>query len=183
MITVETSGGPVLVPYEIRRSLRGRRIRLSLGPQNQALLRVPPRGSLSEAINFLRTQGDWLQKQLRKAPPPMALAEYLTKQPRLSGGGRVFAIALNFTSARPFFVHSEKTGEAEFRYPAGEGSDVDLRDLLRQFAENVLPPRVRELAGRYVCAIKGRGGVHVRVAVRFRSTGGSFCSRLSCMTT
>jgi len=169
MMAVETSGGPVLVPYEIRRSPRGRRIRLSLGPQNQALLKVPPRASVRDALSFLRSQGDWLQRQLKKAPPPMVLAEYLTKQPRLSGLGREFAVTLNFTTARPFYVYSEKTGEAEFRYPAGEGGEGALRGLLRQFAEKVLPPRVRELAGRHGLRIK-------RVSVRDQGTRWGSCA-------
>ncbi len=169
MVAVETSGGPLLVPYEIRRSPRGRRIRLSLGPQNQALLKVPAHGSVRDALGFLRSQGDWLEKQLKKAPPPMALAEHLKKHPRLSGLGREFAVTLNFTSARPFFVSSEKSGEVEFRYPVEEGGEAALGGLLRQFAENVLSPRVRELAGRRGLRVK-------RVSVRNQGTRWGSCA-------
>jgi len=169
MMAVETSGGPLMVPYEIRHSPRGRRIRLSLGPQNQALLRVPPRGSVRDALVFLRSQGDWLQKQLRKAPPPVALAEYLAKNPRLSGLGREFAVTLNFTTARPFFVHSEKSGEVEFRYAAGEAGESELHGLLRQFAEKILPTRVKELAGRQGLRLR-------RVSVRDQGTRWGSCA-------
>jgi predicted metal-dependent hydrolase len=169
MTTVETSGGPLLVPYEIRRSPRGRRIRLSIGPQNQALLRVPAHGSVRDALGFLRSQGDWLQRQLKKTPPPVTLAEHLTKHPHLSGVGREFAVILNFTMAQPFFVCSEKSGEVEFRYPAGESSERTLGGLLRQFAEKVLPPRVRELASRHGLPIR-------RVSVRDQGTRWGSCA-------
>jgi len=169
MVAVETSGGPLLVPYEIRRSLRGRRIRLSLGPQNQALLKVPAHGSVHDALTFLRSQGDWLQKQLRKAPPPMSLAEHLTKFPKLSGLGREFTVTLNFTTARPFFVYSEKSAEAEFRYPAGVDGETALHKLLREFAEKVLSSRARELAARQGLRIR-------RVSVRDQGTRWGSCA-------
>ena len=169
MVAVETSGGPLLVPYEIRRSPRGRRIRLSLGQQNQAVLRVPAHGSVRDALIFLHSQGDWLQKQLRKAPPPVALAEHLAKYPRLSGLGREFAVTLNLTTARPFFVDSDKSGEVEFRYPAGEDGEEALCWLLREFAEKVLPPRVRELAARQGLRIR-------RVSVRDQGTRWGSCA-------
>jgi predicted metal-dependent hydrolase len=142
IIAVETLGGPLLVPYEVRRSPRARRIRLSLGEHNQAVLVVPMRGHLDDALDFLRRQGDWLSRHVRAAPPPTTLAAHLARHPRLSGLGREFAVTLNFTIARPFCVFSEKTGEVEFRHPIGEGSERALARLLRQFAESVLAPRV-----------------------------------------
>jgi len=169
MIAVETAGGPLLVPCEIRRSARVRRIRLSLGARNQAVLQVPQRASLRDALDFLRRQGDWLQKQLQKTPPPVALAMHLAKHPRLSGLGREFAVTLNFTTARPFFVHSEKDGAAEFRHPAGEGGEGVLHQLLREFAEEVLPPRVQELARRHGLRVR-------RVSVRDQGTRWGSCS-------
>jgi predicted metal-dependent hydrolase len=169
MVAVETSGGPLLVPYEIRRSPCGRRIRLSIGPQNQALLRVPAHGSIRDALGFLRSQGDWLERQMRKTPAPVALDEHLKQHPRLSGLGREFVVTLNFTLARPFLVYSEKSGEVEFRYPAGEGGERALGGLLRQFAEKVLPPRVRELAGRHGLPIR-------RVSVRDQGTRWGSCA-------
>jgi hypothetical protein len=169
MLAVETSDGPLLVPCEIRRSPRLRRIRLSLGARNQAILQVPPRGSVREALGFLRTQGDWLQKQLQKTPPPVALATQLAKHPRLSGGGREFAVTLNFTQTKPFFVYSEASAAAEFRYPAGEDGEAALRRLLREFAEKVLPPRVHELARRHGLGVR-------RVSVRDQGTRWGSCS-------
>jgi hypothetical protein len=169
MLAVETSDGPLLVPCEIRRSPRLRRIRLSLGARNQAILQVPPRGSVREALGFLRTQGDWLQKQLQKTPPPVALTAHLARHPRLSGHGREFAVSLSFTLARPFFVYSEAGGAAEFRYPAGEGGEGALRRLLLEFAGKVLPPRTLELA-------RSRGLGVRRISVRDQGTRWGSCS-------
>jgi hypothetical protein len=169
MVTVETARGPLLVPYAVRRSARARRIRLSIGPRNQALLLVPARGSVREALHFLRTQGDWLERHLRSAPAPTPLDRHLTRQPRLSGRGREFAVTLNFTTARPFFIHSEASGEAVFRFPAGDAAEGALAGLLREFAEEVLPPRVEELAGQ--------AGLQVgRVTVRDQGTRWGSCS-------
>jgi len=169
MMAVETAGGPLLVPYEIRHSARARRIRLSLGSRNQALLHVPLRANLRTALDFLRSQGDWLEKQLRKAPPPATLAAHLAVQPHLSGLGREFSLTLNFTTARPFFVFSEQSHAAEFRYPVGEGVETALKDLLREFAGEVVPPRVHELAQRHKLRVR-------RVSVRDQGSRWGSCS-------
>jgi hypothetical protein len=169
MVRVETARGPLLVPYEVRRSARARRVRLCLGPRNQALLLVPTRGSVKDALHFLRSQGDWLERHLRMAPPPMSLERHLTRHAVLSGLGREFAVALNFTTARAFFVLGEAAGEAVFRFPAGEGAEPALAGLLREFAEAVLPRRVGELAEQ--------AGLRVgRVAVRDQGTRWGSCS-------
>jgi predicted metal-dependent hydrolase len=169
MVAVETSGGPLLVPCEIRRSPRARRIRLSLGTSNQAVLKVPLRASVREAIAFLRSQGDWLQRQMQKAPPPQTMAAHLAKTLRLSGLGRDFELTLNHTMAKPFYVYSDKSGEAVFRYPAGEGGEAALNQLVREFAEEVLPPWVRELAQRHQLEVQ-------RVSVRDQGTRWGSCS-------
>ncbi len=118
---------------------------------------------------FVRRQGDWLQKQLQKTPPPLALAAHLANHPQLSGLGREFLVTLNFTTARPFFVHSAKDGAAEFRYPAGEGGEGVLRQLLREFAEMVLPGRVQELAQIHRLRVR-------RISVRDQGTRWGSCS-------
>jgi len=169
MLAVDTSGGPLLVPCEIRRSPRLRRIRLSLGRRNQAVLQVPLRASVRDALGFLRTQGDWLQKQLQKTPPPVTLASHLAKHPRLSAGGRVIAVTLNFTQAKPFFVYSAAAEAAEFRHPPGEGGEAALHRLLREFAEQVLPPRTQELSQRHRLSVR-------RVSVRDQGSRWGSCS-------
>jgi predicted metal-dependent hydrolase len=169
LVSVETARGPLLVPYEVRRSARARRIRVSIGRHNQALLLVPTRGSLREALGFLRSQGDWLERHLRSAPAPMPLDHYLSRHPHLSGLGREFTVALGFTTARPFLVFSEAAGEAAFRFPAGEEKERALKTLLRQFAVQVLPKRVQELAAKFGL----RTG---RVTVRDQGTRWGSCS-------
>jgi len=58
--TIQTGQGPLLVPYEVRVSPRGAAHPLSIGARNQALLLVPARGSLREALRFLHTQATGL---------------------------------------------------------------------------------------------------------------------------
>jgi hypothetical protein len=130
---------------------------------------VPERGNLREALGFLRSQGDWLERHLRTAPPPTLLDAYLARQPRLSGLGREFTVTLNFTLARPFFVHSEKSGEIEFRYPAIEGKERALAAMVRDFAAQVLPQRTIELAKRH-------GLTTGRITVRNQGTRWGSCS-------
>jgi len=169
LATVETSGGPRLIPYEIRHTRRGRNIRLGLGEQNQVVLKIPPQGSVRFALKFLQTQGDWLERQLRKATPVKTLAEHLLAHPRLSGAGREFAVTLNFTSAKAFFVHSGKSGEVEFRIPAGEGGEEALLNLLRKFAEEVIPPQVQDFARQRNLRVS-------RVNIRDQSSRWGSCS-------
>jgi predicted metal-dependent hydrolase len=169
MMAVETSGGPLLVPYEIRHSARSRRIRLTLGSRNQALLSLPSRASLRTALDFLRSQGDWLEKQLRKAPPPATLAGHLAAHPRLSGLGREFSLTLNHTVGRPFLVFAADKAEAEFRHPAGAGAESALKNLLADFARHVVPPRLHELARRFGLRIR-------RVSIRDQGTRWGSCS-------
>jgi predicted metal-dependent hydrolase len=168
MATVATAQGPLLVPYEVRRSPRARGIRLSLGPRNQALLLVPPRGSLREALRFLQAQGDWLERHWRAAPPPAPLGRHLARRP-LSGLGREFKAQLHFTTARPFLVFSEKSGEVALRFPAGAGRERALQALLREFAAQVLPPRTRALA-------RGLGLRVSRVTVRDQGSRWGSCT-------
>ncbi len=169
MITVATSGGSLLVPYEIRHSARSHRIRLTLGSRNQAVLSLPSRASVRQALDFLRSQGDWLERQLRKAPPPATFVSHLSTNAWLSGMGREFALTLNPTVGRPFLVVSAQEAQVELRHPAGEGAEAALYGLLNRFARQVVPPRVHELAHRHGLRVR-------RVSMRDQGTRWGSCS-------
>ena len=89
----------------------------------------------------------------------MSLAAHLARHPRLSGWGRDFVLNVEFHGGAAIFGFFGKTGEAEFLLPGGRGQEAALQALLRKFAEQVLPPRVHELAGRHGLRVRQ---VHVR---------------------
>lgn len=158
-----------MVPYEVRRSKRSRYIRLTIGNNNHALLSVPWRCPLPEAMKFLRTQGDWIEKNLKENPTRSSLFAYLEKHPRLFGLGKSFRLSMSFTTVRPFFVYSTESGEIEMRIKANEDSDVEIKALIRSFASEVIEMRTLELAEK--C------GVEVaRVTTRDQSSRWGSCS-------
>lgn len=169
LVEVSTRDGALLVPYEIRRSRRARHIRLSVGRQNHALLSVPWGCAYAEALEFLRTQGDWLARQIGEQSGKRSLAEFLERQPRLYGLGRTFRLSLGLAKAKPFYVYSTETQEVELRLPVSDDRELALTQMVRAFAQEVVPPRVMELAAAVSVPVK-------RVSVRDQATRWGSCS-------
>lgn len=169
LVEVPTSDGALLVPYEIRRSRRARYIRLSVGRHNHALLSVPWRCAFVEAVEFLRSQGDWLATNLKENPTRTSLQDYLTRHPRLYGLGKTFRLTQGFTRAKPFYVYSVETDEIELRLSAAADLEEGLVTLVRAFAQEVVEKRTFELADGIGAKIK-------RVSVRDQATRWGSCS-------
>ncbi len=166
---VPTSEGCILVPYELRRSRRARYIRLSIGRHNQALLSVPWRCPFAEAMQFLRSQGDWIEERLKDHPTRTSLFQFLQKHSRLHGLGQSFRLTLGFTRAKPFYVYSVPNSEIEMRIPSQGDREAATLSLVREFASEVISLRVDELAKQ--C------GVEVgRTTVRDQSSRWGSCS-------
>lgn len=159
----------MLVPYEIRRSRRARYIRLSVGRHNHALLSVPWRCAFVEALEFLRSQGDWLVTNMREHPTRTSLSEYLERHPRLFALGRSMRLTQSFTKNKPFYVYSTETDEVEMRVSAETDLEAGLVHLVREFAGEVVPLRTNDLAEKHGVSIK-------RVSVRDQSTRWGSCS-------
>lgn len=166
---VETSQGSLLVPYEVRRSRQSRTIRLSLGRDNQALLSVPWRCPLTEAMRFLRSQGDWLEEQLKRRPAKVSLLEFLQKHPRLHALGTSLRLSFGFSAVRSFTVYSLESGEIDMRIKAGTDTEAEVFSLVRAFAAEVISLRTHELAEQ--CGVKVG-----RVTTRDQSTRWGSCS-------
>jgi len=158
-----------MVPYEVRRYKGSRHIKLSIGRQNHAVLSVPWRCPIAEAMEFLRSQGSWLEENLNQHPSRSSLMDYLKANPRLYGLGHVLRLTLQFTRARPFYVYDIAAGEIEMRLRANASPETEALALCRQFATEVIEQRTRELAAEHKLKVG-------RVTVRDQSSRWGSCS-------
>ncbi|MGF1483124.1 MAG: M48 family metallopeptidase [Opitutales bacterium] len=146
LVSVPTSSGPLLLPYHVRRSKRARFIRVSLDVRNHALLTLPQRASLREGMDFLRSQGDWLDRSLRSAPRPFTLSEWLERKPRLSAFGKSLRLRFAHSDHRPDFRLYEESRTVAFLVANDETYDENVLKVCRQFAKEVLTARTLQLA-------------------------------------
>jgi predicted metal-dependent hydrolase len=135
------------VPIEIRRRKGTRRLKLTLGLENQILASAPWHSGDREVLRFIQKQGHWLEEQLAKAPPAIALGDWLEQTPRLSASGDQFAVR----------IERDWAGRSEYRFAGGGsvvvlrprgGTESSLRELLRSFAKDALTCRVAYQARR-----------------------------------
>ncbi|MEM8549428.1 MAG: SprT family zinc-dependent metalloprotease [Verrucomicrobiota bacterium] len=169
MTEVETSQGKVMVPYEVRRRKGARYIKLSIGNQNHAVLSVPERCPMAQAMEFLRSQGTWLEENLKEHPTRSSLTKYLQANPRLYGLGHVFQLTLQFTQVKPFYLYDTAAGEIVMRLRQGEDTEQELLVLCRGFASEVITARTLQLAKKWQLHVK-------RVTVRDQSSRWGSCS-------
>lgn len=168
---VPSPEGSLLIPYEIRRSARSRYIRLTLGDAGQARLSIPRHCSHAEAVSFLRTQGQWLQKQLQKAPVRVSLRSHFASHPQVYALGHTLKVRFGRTRGRSYYLYSLRPAEILFQlhYADVAAAETELLMQLRAFATEVISLRTHELA-------QERGIRFKRVSVRDQATRWGSCS-------
>jgi predicted metal-dependent hydrolase len=152
------------VPVRVRVSRRARRMALKIDAVGDAVeLVLPPRTSLPRALNFLKSNRDWVESRLAALPPRIAFAEG-EEVPVLGIGHRIRCVARSREHG-PVWIEGR-----ELRV-TGQGPHVArrVRDFLKERARGELGRRARRLAAQI--------GKNVgRITVRDTTTRWGSCS-------
>lgn len=146
MVEVPTAQGPVLMPVEIRRNRRARYIRVWIGAEHQAVLSIPWNVKFEDALDFLKSQGDWLVDQLETQPPRISLLELLRKQRFLSADGHAWPIQFTFNTGNTRLSWNRRRPVIELAVNPHAETEAALVKAVRQFARDVLTERTLRLA-------------------------------------
>jgi len=167
-VEVPTASGKLEVRCLVRRAPRARRISLRLGYEGEALLSLPPRCQLEDGLRFLRSQGEWLTRNIDQARQRETLLPFLRRRGCVSASGHGVRLHLGTSRADAFYVYSASERELVLKLDPEE-RETSAATLLRMFAGEVLPPRARLLAERHGVRFK-------RVSVRDQSSRWGSCS-------
>ena len=80
------------------------------------MLTIPWRASEKEAMQFLRSQGDWLNEQARKRPRSTTLLKYLQKHQFISSHSDKLNVAFSFIKGKPTFSCDESKSSVLIRF-------------------------------------------------------------------
>ncbi len=152
------------VPMRVRVSRRARRLALKIDAQADAVeLVLPPRTSLPRALNFLKTNRDWLESRLA-ALPPRIVFEDGEKVPVLGTPFRIRHVARSREQG-PVWIEGR-----EIRV-SGEEAHIArrVRDFLKDKAREETGRRARRLAAQ----LDRKVG---RISVRDTTTRWGSCS-------
>jgi predicted metal-dependent hydrolase len=133
---------------------------VSVRDTGEVLLSVPWYVSDSGALEFMRSQAEWLLDSLGKVRHSKDIYDHLRNDPWLSLDGRRARVMLDESKIRTQWVADPERGESIIRYFIGSGNrSGELLSALLEMARCYVPMRARELAERIGVSI---GRVHVR---------------------
>jgi predicted metal-dependent hydrolase len=149
------------VPLSFVRHRKARRYILRMLPEGQARVTIPRGGTVEHAVEFVRKNTPWLQRQLQRTPPRWEngteiLFRGVARSIQITPGERGFQVA--FAG-----LQFEASAESEIR--------PQLEARLRTIATQELAARTFELAGRHGLEVRA-----VRVGNQ-RSRWGSCSTR------
>ena len=155
-----TSQGRTVLPFRLRRSRRNRYLRVSVRDNGEVLLSVPQYVNDSGALEFLRSQAEWLIRTIGRPPVQNpSILEHIQRQPWLSLDGHKAKVQLDSSKVRSHWVANPDHGETLIRCFTGENRSDELMRILVEMAKHYVPARVKTLAERLGLKI---GGVQVR---------------------
>ena len=147
---LQTPEGSTVVPFRLRRSRRNRYLRVSVRDTGEVMLSVPHFVSDSGALEFMRSQTEWLLRTLSEIQAnhvPEDIFEHLRREPWLSLDGHRARLTLDESRIRTHWVADPQRGETVIRYFTGNNHDTrELRDALLAMAKRYVPLRAKELA-------------------------------------
>lgn len=158
-----------VVPVEIRRRRGTRRLKISLGLENQIVASVPLRVSDREVARFIEKQSVWLERQLERTPESLELSEWFGANASLSASGDCFAVEVEPGWSRRSEYRFGAGGSVVILRPSG-GTEASLRRLVHNFASDALQCRVAYQAKRL-------GLEYASLSVRDQSSRWGSCSQ------
>ena len=135
------------ISCSIFRNQRSRRISLRVVSRDEVILNVPPRGSLSEAKDFVATKMNWVIEKTGEMPASNELAQFLKIRPMiwLDSRPRSFRWSFSNSSVRSFCSIGSDVIEAVFPDGKKEENEALLSCLIKLGKEH-LPLRLQDCA-------------------------------------
>ena len=160
------SVGERQLPVRFHRNPRARHYLIYVRTDRSIRLTLPRRGNRTEGLEFARSRGRWIERQLRKIDASMVSPKSWVAGTEILLRGQVYVLQIEERADASL----ARVGEEVFPIHAGA---ANLRPLVethfRQLARRELPPRVVECAGRH-------GLTPRKITVRNQSSRWGSCS-------
>ena len=166
--TMPTAPDPLLARCRFRVSRRSRHLRITVSARNGLTVTRPPHVSLAQAMAFVDSRRDWIERQLAKVDAAEPAAPPQTLHLRLTGE----SLCLQYVEKAHAGAIVQETPDRLTLHldPARpEGGREALRAWLKRRARNALEPRLDELSARLTLPYN-------RLSLRLQRTRWGSCS-------